>query len=261
MGTAPSANAASRMNARTSSLRFKFSESCNSEDLELAFPVTRSSCEFEISRAARVLAWFVIPTVFSSASPFFRKAACNPSRRTASASTATNRVNGKLMSGPSRPQGSRAKIIVVSKVASANLRFGEGVTTPDWAERRAAFRRPYKEETPWLRWNNARCSPNSLHMNCIWGRAPGARHHALLSFYLQDLDTLGPRQVRKIIAADIRVAVSFGAVRQAADLLIVLRELFSEYPEAGLPVASAPRERHGRRRSGRDEHRSKLSSR
>jgi hypothetical protein len=46
-------------------------------------------------------------------------------------------------------------------------------------------------------------------------------------------------------------------VRQAADLLIVLRELFSEYPEAGL----APHERHWRRQPRRSEHRSKLSSR
>jgi hypothetical protein len=42
------------MNARTSSLRVKFSESCSSEDRELEFPVTRSSCEFETSPA---VAW------------------------------------------------------------------------------------------------------------------------------------------------------------------------------------------------------------
>jgi hypothetical protein len=89
------------------------------------------------------------------------------------------------------------------------------------------------------------------------GAPPSARHRALLLFYLQDLDTLGPRPVREIIVADIRVALSFGAVRQAADLLIVLRELFSEYPEAGL----APHERHWRRQPRRSEHRSKLSSR
>ena len=100
-------------------------------------------------------------------------------------------------------------------------------------------------------------APNELYL----GAPPAARHHALLSFYLQDLGTLDPRQVREIIVGGIRVALSFGAVRQAADLLIVLRELFSEYPEAGLAVASPPREPHWRRQSPRAEHRSKLSSR
>ena len=103
----------------------------------------------------------------------------------------------------------------------------------------------------------AELAPHELYL----GAPPSATHRALLSFYLQDLDRLGPRQVREIIVADIRVALSFGAVRQAADLLIVLRELFSEYPEAGLAIASAPRERHWRRQPPRAEYRSKLSSR
>jgi hypothetical protein len=44
-------------------------------------------------------------------------------------------------------------------------------------------------------------------------------------------------------------------------LLIVLRELFSEYPEACLAVVSAPRARHSRRQRPRAEYRSRLSSR
>jgi hypothetical protein len=103
----------------------------------------------------------------------------------------------------------------------------------------------------------AELAPDELYL----GAPPSARHRALLSFYLQDLGTLAPRQVREIIVADIRVALSFRAVRQAADLLIVLRELFSEYPEAGLVVATSPRERHWRRQPPCAEHRSKLSSR
>ena len=103
----------------------------------------------------------------------------------------------------------------------------------------------------------AELAPNELFL----GAPPSAKHRTLLSFYLQDLGALGPQQVREIIVAEIRVALSYGAVRQAADLLIVLRELFSEYPEAGLAVASAPRERHSRRQRPRAEHRSRLSSR
>jgi hypothetical protein len=76
------------------------------------------------------------------------------------------------------------------------------------------------------------------------GAPTSPRHLALLAFYLQDLGTLGPREVREIIVADIRVALSLAAVRQAADLLIVLRELFSEYPESSLAAASAPSGRH-----------------
>ena len=93
------------------------------------------------------------------------------------------------------------------------------------------------------------------------GATRSEKHQALLSFYLQDLGPLGPREARDIIVAELRLALSFGAVRQAADLLIVLRQLFSEYPEACLVVASAPRQRHRRRQPPRADHRSKLSPR
>ena len=59
-GRAPSARAASRINARTSSLRVKFSESCNSEDWQLEFPVTRTS--FKCVRAFRA-SFFGAPRV------------------------------------------------------------------------------------------------------------------------------------------------------------------------------------------------------
>ena len=103
----------------------------------------------------------------------------------------------------------------------------------------------------------AKLAPHELYL----GAPPSATHRALLSFYLQDLDRLGPRQVREIIVADIRVALSLGAVRQAADLLIVLRELFSEYPEASLVAALVLSGRHWQRQPPHAEHRSKLSSR
>ena len=93
----------------------------------------------------------------------------------------------------------------------------------------------------------------------ILGATPSARHQSLLSFYLQDLE-VGAETVRDIIVADIRVSLSLGAVRQAADLLVVLREFLSEYPEAQLaprpyapptealsrPMAPARRGRHVR---------------
>ncbi len=101
----------------------------------------------------------------------------------------------------------------------------------------------------------AKLAPHELFL----GATPSTRHRALLSFYLQDLGALGPQQVREIIIADIRVALSLAAVRQAADLLIVLRELFAEYPEASLAVASAPSGRHWQSEPPRAERRSKLS--
>jgi hypothetical protein len=103
----------------------------------------------------------------------------------------------------------------------------------------------------------AKLAPNELFL----GAPPSTRHRALLLFYLQDFGALGPQQVREIIVADIRVALSLEAVRQAADLLIVLRELFAEYPEASLAVASASRGRHWQSQPPRAEHRSKLSPR
>ncbi|MGO9772815.1 MAG: hypothetical protein ACLPSW_25345 [Roseiarcus sp.] len=103
----------------------------------------------------------------------------------------------------------------------------------------------------------AKLAPNELFL----GAPPSTRHRALLSFYLQDLGALGPQQVREIIVADIRVALSLGAVRQAADLLIVLREFFSLFPEASLAAEPAQSGRHPHHPLPSTENRSKLSSR
>ena len=103
----------------------------------------------------------------------------------------------------------------------------------------------------------AKLASNELFL----GARPSARHRTLLLFYLQDLGTLGLQQVREIIVAEIRVALSLGAVRQAADLLIVLRQFFSEYPEASLAAAPAHEGRHSHRPLSPGENRSSLSSR
>jgi len=63
------------------------------------------------------------------------------------------------------------------------------------------------------------------------------------------LGTLDAQDVREIIVAGIRVSISLGATRQAADLLIVLREFFSQFPEASLPAASARNARNSQWRS------------
>ena len=45
----------------------------------------------------------------------------------------------------------------------------------------------------------AELAPDELFL----GAPPSAKHRTLLSFYLQDLGTLGPQQVREIIVAEI----------------------------------------------------------
>jgi hypothetical protein len=65
----------------------------------------------------------------------------------------------------------------------------------------------------------------------ILGVAPCARHHSLLLSYLFNLKR-GLAFVRDMIIADLRSSIDIGAMQQAADLLVVLRLFFSEYPEA-----------------------------
>lgn len=67
----------------------------------------------------------------------------------------------------------------------------------------------------------------------IDGANPSAKHNSLLSAYLLNLDK-GPGAVREMIVDDIRTWLDLGAQEQAADLLLVLRRLLSDYPEARL---------------------------
>ena len=61
---------------------------------------------------------------------------------------------------------------------------------------------------------------------------PSARHHALLSSYLLNLER-GPIAVRDMIVTDLSIFLDLGASQRVADLLIVLRLFFAEHPEAG----------------------------
>ena len=61
---------------------------------------------------------------------------------------------------------------------------------------------------------------------------PSAAHRSLLSSYLLNL-WRGPEVVCDMIATDIGILVDLGALLRAADLLIVLRQFLSDYPDAG----------------------------
>lgn len=95
------------------------------------------------------------------------------------------------------------------------------------------------------------------------GASPSSQRRAMLFFYLQSVGRrrLTPKQLREIIVADLRIAVSCGAAQQAADLLNVLREVFSLFPEASLTTASAPSKRHRHRPPPLADYLSKFSSR
>ena len=72
----------------------------------------------------------------------------------------------------------------------------------------------------------------------VLGATPSAKHRVLLSSYVLNL-WRGPKTVRKMIIADIRMWLDLGMPDYAADLLIVLRQLLSDYPEARLEQKSS----------------------
>jgi hypothetical protein len=67
----------------------------------------------------------------------------------------------------------------------------------------------------------------------VLGATPSAKHRALLSSYVLNL-WRGPKTVRKMIVADIRLWLDLGMPAYAADFLVVLRQFLSDYPEARL---------------------------
>src|ERR1700687_950674 len=62
---------------------------------------------------------------------------------------------------------------------------------------------------------------------------PSAKHRSLLASYLLNLKR-GPESVRDMMVSDLRCWLDLGAVQQAPDLLIVLRQYLSDCPEARL---------------------------
>ena len=69
----------------------------------------------------------------------------------------------------------------------------------------------------------------------VLGATPSAKHRALLSSYVLNL-WRGPKTVRKMIVAHIRNWLDLGMVKEAADLVVVLRQFLSDYPEARLEL-------------------------
>ena len=74
----------------------------------------------------------------------------------------------------------------------------------------------------------------------VLGAVPSTRHRVLLSSYALKL-WRGPKTVRKMIVADIRMWLDLGMVKESADFLIVLRQFLSDYPEARLEQKSSER--------------------
>jgi hypothetical protein len=72
----------------------------------------------------------------------------------------------------------------------------------------------------------------------VLGATPSAKHRALLSSYVLNL-WRGPKTVRKMIVADIRLWLDLGRSDYAADFLIVLRQFLSDYPEARVEQKSS----------------------
>jgi hypothetical protein len=67
----------------------------------------------------------------------------------------------------------------------------------------------------------------------VLGAIPSTKHRVLLSSYILNL-WRGPKTIRKMIVADIRMWRDLGMPDYAADFLIVLRQFLSDYPEARL---------------------------
>lgn len=73
------------------------------------------------------------------------------------------------------------------------------------------------------------------------GVTPGPMHVSLLASYLL-LHERGWEAIRNMIVADIRGALDLGALKRAADLLIVLRMFLFDDPESKIPrpLSQAP---------------------
>jgi hypothetical protein len=67
----------------------------------------------------------------------------------------------------------------------------------------------------------------------VLGAIPSTRHRVLLSSYVLKL-WRSPKTVRKMIVAAIRARLVLGMVKESADLVVVLRQFLSDYPEARL---------------------------
>jgi hypothetical protein len=67
----------------------------------------------------------------------------------------------------------------------------------------------------------------------VLGAIPSTKHRVLLSSYVLKL-WRGPKTVRKMIVADIRLWLDLGRPDYAAEFLVVLRQFLSDYPEARL---------------------------
>jgi hypothetical protein len=75
--------------------------------------------------------------------------------------------------------------------------------------------------------NFARLASNQI----VLGATPSVKHRMLLSSYLLNL-WRGSKIVRKMIVSHIRMWLDLGMPEQASDLLIVLRQFLSDYPES-----------------------------
>ena len=71
----------------------------------------------------------------------------------------------------------------------------------------------------------------------VLGVTPSAKHRVLLSGYILNL-WRGPKTVRRMMVADIRMWRDLGMPEHAADLLIVLRQFISDYPESRIRVTT-----------------------
>jgi len=80
----------------------------------------------------------------------------------------------------------------------------------------------------------------------VLGATPSTRHRVLLSSYVLKL-WRGPKTVRKMIVADIRLWLDLGKPDYAADFLVVLRQFLSDYPEARLEHRSWAVDKNKRR--------------
>jgi hypothetical protein len=67
----------------------------------------------------------------------------------------------------------------------------------------------------------------------VLGATPSNTHRVLLSSYLLNL-WRGPKAVREMIVADMRLSLDLGMIKHAADLLLILRRFLSDYPESRL---------------------------
>jgi hypothetical protein len=138
---------------------------------------------------------------------------------------------------PSHPRANDQRLSARRSRATIRVRGADEITRrrAQFVERSASFQR---RENVVISVTQCAESSGLAPNEMILGVTPSSRHHSLFASYLLNGER-SPAAIRDMIICDLRSFLELGAKQRAADLLIVLRLLLSDYPQARRTVGVA----------------------